>query len=261
MKLISLNTWGGKKFKPLINFIKNNSKDTDIFCFQEIYDTKSAIKQYSGIRTTLLKEIIKILPDFQVFYFKTLLNYNPDTKEVNFNLIFGTAIFIKNNLKVDSHQNFYIYKPKSLTQLNANSSNLATPLQYISFNSNGKKYLIFNFHGTPFPPAKKDTKKRLDQSRKINEIMESFTGAKILAGDFNLSKNTKSINILEKNMKNLIKEFNIKRTRSNLSPFFGKSNVQKFADYTFVSPDINVINFQVPNINISDHLPMILEFS
>lgn len=261
MKLISLNTWGGKHFDELIHFIKQN-QNTDIFCFQEIYDTKSDIKEHNDIRTNLLEEITQILPDFEVFYFKTLFNYDPDAKKtVDFDLAYGTAIFAKDNLKIQSHQNFFVYKPKLLTQLKKDWSNLATPLQYISFNFNGKKFSIFNFHGTPFPPAKKDTKKRLEQSKKINQIMEDFTGAKILVGDFNLSKNTKSIKILEKDMINLIKEIDIKATRSKLSPFYGKSNFQKFADYTFVSKEVNVKEFSVPDVKISDHLPMILQFS
>lgn len=260
MKLISLNTWGGKIFEPLINFLKDQSSITDVFCLQEIFDTTSAVKQYNGIRANLLDEIKKVLTDFQVFYFKTLIGYDDETNRVVFNLTHGPAIFIKKNIQVNSHQNFFIYRPKSLKQLRPDSSNLATPLQYVSFYVSGKKFLIFNFHGTPFPQPKKDTNKRLEQSNKIKQIMESLQGSKILVGDFNLSKNTKSIKILEEDMKNLIKEFKIKKTRSNLSPFFEKSNFQKFADYTFVTPDIKVLNFQVLEAEISDHLPMILGF-
>ena len=61
-------------------------------------------------------------------------------------------------------------------------------------------------------------------------------------------------------MRNLIIEKNIPRTRSKLSPFWGKSDFQKFADYTFVSKNIVVKDFSVPDVEISDHLPMILEF-
>ena len=62
-------------------------------------------------------------------------------------------------------------------------------------------------------------------------------------------------------MKNLIKEFQIELTRSSLSPFYGKPEFQKYADYAFTSKDIQIKNFQVPHLEISDHLPMILEFS
>lgn len=75
-------------------------------------------------------------------------------------------------------------------------------------------------------------------------------------GDFNLDPDTKSLKILERNLKNLIKEYKISTTRSSLY-----ARQHKFADYVLVSPGIKVINFQVPDIAISDHLPMILEFN
>ena len=37
MKLITLNTWGGKLLNPLLEFVRKYSQDVDIFCFQEMY--------------------------------------------------------------------------------------------------------------------------------------------------------------------------------------------------------------------------------
>jgi exonuclease III len=261
MKLISLNTWGGKVFDPLIKFVKENQQNTDIFCFQEIYDNPGNIIHIndSGVRTNLLSELQKVLFNFDVFYFPVLFDYIYSTR-VDIGLRFGVAIFIKKKLKADFQQNCYIYKSKSKF-LKKDYSNLSTPLQIVSFKKSSKTYFVFNFHGTPAPGAKKDTIKRLNQSKKILYILKCFKGAKILAGDFNLSKNTKSIQMIDAYMKNLIKIYSTERTRSKKSPFWGKSNFQKFADYTFVSDDISVESFSVPDVSISDHLPMILEFS
>lgn len=262
MKLISLNTWGGKIYQPLMDFIKQNSEDTDIFCFQEIYDTKSETKQYKNlIRANFLGELKNILPKNKVFYFPTLEGYDPKANPVNFDLLYGSAIFVKNSIKVSLHKNYLIYKDKNFEKPNKGFSNLSTPLQKIQIEVDNKIFSIFNFHGTPYPAAKKDTRKRLKQSMKVKFFIDKARGAKILVGDFNLSKRTKSIRIFETEMKNLIKEFKIRRTRSKLSPFFNRSNFQKFADYTFVSKDVEIKNFSVPNIEISDHLPMILEFA
>lgn len=261
MKLISLNTWGGKYFEPLIEFIKQHSKDTDIFCLQEIYSTTVDVKQYKNLlRANFLEELKKILPNFRAFYFPTLNGYDPEANPVNFNLTYGQAIFIKDSINILSHKDYFIYKPKKFKTLKKNYSNISTPLQAIQFTIHNKTFSIFNFHGTPAPTPKKDTLKRLEQCAKVKTIIDKFKGSKILVGDFNLSRYTKSIEIFEKDMRNLIKEFNIERTRSNLSPFYGKLNFQKFADYTFVSSDINVIDFQVPDVKVADHLPMILEF-
>lgn len=261
MKLISLNTWGGKYFESLIDFIKQHSEDTDIFCLQEIYHTTSDVKQYKNlIRANLLEELKAVLKDFQVFYFPILFGFDDEANKVDFDLAYGQATFVKRNIKIRSHKDYFIYKPKSLHNLKKDFSNLATPLQQITLTFENKTFSIFNFHGTAYPPAKKDTTKRLNEVRKVRKIIDKATGAKILVGDFNLSKNTESIGIFEKDMINLIKKFEIERTRSRLSPFYGKSDFQKFADYTFVTSDIGIKSFQVLDIKISDHLPMILEF-
>lgn len=261
MKLISLNTWGGKIYQPLINFIKKQSEDTDIFCFQEMHDTNTEIKSSHSYRANLLTEIKNILPGFKVFYFPVMKGVDEEANPVDFNLTQGQAIFVKNEIRVNQTENYFIFKEEGFTTLKKDFSNLPTPLQYISFRSNDRELFIFNFHGSPIPGNKLDTDKRLMEARKVKDIIESKRGAKILVGDFNLLPKTQSIKIVESYLKNLIKEFNIKKTRSNLSPFYGTSEFQKFADFTFVSNDINVKSFQVPDLPISDHLPMILEFS
>lgn len=260
MKLISLNTWGGKYFDPLKQFIKQHSKDTDIFCLQEVYNTQSKVKEYKKlIRTNLLNELKNILSDFQVFYFPILFGYDDQPKKVSFDLECGIAIFVKKAIKVTDYKNYFIYKDNFLKILKDDFSNLTTPLQYISFNLKGVEFTVFNFHGASYPPSKLDSKNRLIQSRKVKEILNSKKRA-IIVGDFNLLPETESLKILGENMKNLIAEYKILRTRSKLSPYFGKPDFQEFADYILVTPDVLVNNFKVPEVKISDHLPMILEF-
>lgn len=260
MKLISLNTWGGNYFEHLIQFIKQHTLDTNIFCFQEMQDTQSNVKQYGSIRANLLWEIKQVLPNFQASYFPVLEGFDYEANPVDFDLDSGQAIFIKNEVKVTASKNFFISGDKKLKNLKKDFSNLPTPLQYISLNFNGKDLTIFNFHGSPMPSDKLDSEKRLIEARKTIEIISKKKGAKILVGDFNLLPQTQCIKIYESFLKNLIKEFNIEKTRSKLSPFYGKPDFQAFADFTFISDEIKVKNFEVPDVEISDHLPMILEF-
>lgn len=65
MKLISLNTWGGKVYKPLMTFIKNRSQDMDIFCFQEVFNTASGLTEQTEFKLNLYYEIVKILNSHQ----------------------------------------------------------------------------------------------------------------------------------------------------------------------------------------------------
>lgn len=256
MKLISLNLWGGKKYRSLLEFIKNQSKDTDIFCFQEVFKTNSGIIESHGFRLNLYDEISKVLPDHQIYFAPCVDNYIAGAflpHFENFNLSWGMAIFINKKLKVVSNGDFFVFRkkgefdPKNLNTLPRN-------FQYISFVYQKKEYTIGNLHGIWRKGGKDDSPSRISQSDQINDFFNKMNSGKILVGDFNLNPDTESIKILEKNMTNLIKQYNIPTTRNKFYPGW-----EKFADYTFVS-NIEVLNFQVPNIEISDHLPMILEF-
>ena len=59
-------------------------------------------------------------------------------------------------------------------------------------------------------------------------------------------------------MDNLIARFNIKSTRPEFDDGLDKGNM--VCDYIFVNDKVKVNNFYVINSNISDHLPLILDF-
>ncbi|MCL4387410.1 hypothetical protein M1307_03380, partial [Patescibacteria group bacterium] len=164
MKLISLNTWGGRYFKPLVDFIKQYSDDTDIFCFQEIYDTKSDVKQYKNIRANLLEELIKILPDFQYLYSKEIAGFDSNPDPVNFNLAVGKAMFVKQNIQISSKDDLLIFGDRSEKFLKKDFSNAPISFQYITFSTNNKSYIVCNIHGMSFPGSKLDTDLRLEHA-------------------------------------------------------------------------------------------------
>lgn len=258
MKLISLNAWGGKRYDPLIKFIEQHAKNTDIFCFQEIFKTPTQIVEEAGYRLNLYKEFESLLKDHKAYFVSTLENYITGTFQTvftNFPLSSGLAIFIKKTFDVKEAGDFYVYGSKN-SFVPGDLNSLPRNVQYLRFEKNGQNYTICNIHGIWVKGGKLDTESRIIQSTMINNFLEKEKGKKILCGDFNLSINTKSLEMLEKNMVNLIKKYNIQTTRNEYFP-----GEDKFADYTFVSPNVKVKNFEVPNSDASDHLPMILEFS
>lgn len=259
MKLVSLNVWGGKKFSLLMDFIQTHSKDTDIFCFQEIFDTATEKVGSHGFRLNLLAEISKILPDFQPYFASCVDNYIAGAflpNFTNFDLSWGLATFVNKKITVSSCGDFFVFgKRDNFDPTDLNS--LPRNMQYITFAVDNEKFLICNLHGIWRKGRKIDHPTRISQSEQIKNFMEEYKDEKkILCGDFNLNIDTKSLQLLEDNMKNLIKEYNIPTTRSKLYTWG-----DKFADYMLVSDNINISNFQVPEIEVSDHLPMILQFS
>lgn len=140
--------------------------------------------------------------------------------------------------------------------MNGDVRTMPKNVHHVSVNAGGAEYLISNFHGLWFPYDKLDNADRIVQSEKLLSFLNAHNGKKIVCGDFNLMPDTKSIQIIEGGMRNLVKEYNISTTRSSLW-----EHPQLFADYTFVSSEVVVRDFKVPRITVSDHLPMILEFS
>lgn len=255
MKLISLNTWGGKIYEPLIDFIKQHSADTDIFCFQEVFSTTSPTKILGDRRTNLFQEISKILENHRGYFRPQIKNFvlgnRIGVKKTDFDLYFGLAIFIRKEISVSSEGDFFLYGKKFIFD-EKNLNTLPRSAQYLCCD----QYTIINVHGIWNREGKQDSPDRIKQSEKINNFLKKTRDKKILCGDFNLDINTESLKILEKNLINLIKKFDITTTRNKFFP-----GEDKFADYTFVSHDVRIKSFEVPSINVSDHLPMILEFS
>ena len=128
--------------------------------------------------------------------------------------------------------------------------------KHIEFVHNNKTYTVFNLHGLWTSGGKTDTPSRIEQSEKVKAFVDKAEGGKILCGDFNLLPHTRSIEILESNLRNLIKEYGVTSTRSELY-----TKPERFADYTMVSKEINVHNFKVMPEVVSDHIPLLLDFS
>lgn len=242
MKLISLNLWGGRVYEPLEIFLKEHSKEIDVFCFQEIYNNAKVgmSDEPRKHRPNLLTDIQRLLPNHRVYFHPVIENF------------FGIGIFVKNGISVLEEGAIDIFKNPSYS---GHGGSHSRNLQWIKFEADRKVYSIMNIHGLHTGAGKEDTPDRLIQSKRIKDFMSGISGLKVLCGDFNLLPETESLKMLEDNMINLVKKHNIKSTRSH---YYTKE--VKFADYILVSSDVNVKKFEVLQEPVSDHLPLLLEF-
>lgn len=132
----------------------------------------------------------------------------------------------------------------------------ARSIQTCILNINGNPLQIINVHGIW-------TKDKLGDNRTIKQSQFILEHARkdipcIIVGDFNLLPNSTSIKILNEQFNNLINLYNIKTTRPTFDDGLDKGNL--VCDYIFVNNKVNVKDFKVVNSNISDHLPLILDF-
>jgi endonuclease/exonuclease/phosphatase family metal-dependent hydrolase len=242
MKLMSLNIWGGHLHAPLLDFIKEYN-DIDIFCFQEVYHNaphKISTEDREN-HLGIFSELQNALPNHSA-YFRPVVDG-----------IYGIGLLIKNNIKILNEGEIIIHENLAYSGVGPKHTR---NLQFLEFASNSQHYTVINIHGLWNGLGKTDSPERIEQSKRIKAFMNTLKTPTILCGDFNLNPDTESLKIVEKNMSNLIKINNITSTRSRFYPKDGK-----FADYVITSPDLIINHFSVLPHEVSDHLPLLLDFA
>jgi exonuclease III len=219
-----------------MDFIKESSRDTDIFCFQEVFSSPSSAKISRGTYVNVLSDFSGVLKGYDVFFAPTQDGYDCEGP-VDFEVTMGPAIFIKKPIRVLSWESIFICGEKNSAKAD-DPTTIPANMLCTRIQAGSKSYVVCNVHGFAYPGTKLDTPDRMEQSRKIKSFLEYQEAEKIVCGDFNLMPETESIKMLEENMENLIRKFKISSTRSQISPYFGTSEEQEFADYTFVSDGI-----------------------
>jgi len=244
MKLISLNILGGQNTKELLSFIRRNT-DVDIFCFQEVFDKGICTRpEMEGSNMNIFGEISIALREYKGYFAP-----HQDDEE-------GLAIFVKNTFHIDEYNDIFVHRYKN-AMFDNHGDELGRNIQHIMFKHKGKEINIINFHGLWSKLGKVDTPERELQSIKILDFLKTLRGEVILCGDFNLMPDTYSIKVFrDYRLTDLIKKFKVTSTRSSMY----KGEV-KYADYIFCSKGLVIKEFKVFSDDVSDHLPLYLEFS
>jgi exonuclease III len=243
MKLISLNIWGGRESKELLNFLAAH-EEVDIFCLQEVYDNARGKEVvYLDVSFNIYNEISQVLKNYTGYYRPHLADY------------YGLAVFVKKGLSI-SEDEIYVHLEKGYVPVEHVGFH-AKNLQYLKFKLSGRDFTIVNFHGLWAGPGvgKGDTSARVEQAKNIKNFLNQQIGEKIICGDFNMLPDTQSIEILEKDMNNLIKINNIISTRTILY-----SKPERLADYILTSKGVVAKSFEVLSDVVSDHSPLYLDF-
>lgn len=220
--------------------------DTDVFCFQEVYHEahgKDTI-WLDGSNFNFLNDIKAVLTDYDCYYRPHLDDW------------WGLAMFVKRGTKVLEEGEWYVHKYKGHNPAIEVHGYTAKNIQFLKIDLNGSPFYVLNFHGLWNGKGKSDTEERLNQSQKMIECIRALNSEYVLLGDFNLTPDTKSLQMFEQELgcRDLIKEYRITSTRTHLYP---KEN--KFADYAFISSGVNLKKFEVMTDVISDHSPLLVE--
>lgn len=244
IKLVNLNIWlGGQIFDPMLGFLK--AEQADILTLQEVHNEKSK----SLPRNFRSLEIIKNELNYPYVSFapSTLWNNGKIKADI------GNAILSRFPINSDSYV-FYNtpygeYKEGVVDEY----PNISRTIQHAEINIEKTILNVFNTQGIwGFDGL--DNQRRLEMGSMIAKMVKNNKNV-ILAGDFNMEANTKSMGKIEKYLKNVFKNelttsFNMKRKTS-------QGYASAVVDMIFVSPNIKVIDHFCPKIDVSDHLPLV----
>ena len=234
MRVLFLNLWDGELSDALRLFL-DEQRDIEVFCFQEFRDADD------------------VLPEFLRAYQKFTVS-----KQIAARVNYSQAVYVHPSWRVDNIVELMRPDPEIGLALGLRVSLLE------------KSYEIINVQGTPralqdgvwqVNDDKKDFPARLRQSQTLREFAQKQIAPIVMGGDFNVSPDSESIEIFRRaGYQDLIRDYKIATTRNHFS---WERYVTKhfYSDYVFLSPELTVKNFIVPNVEVSDHLPLILEIA
>jgi endonuclease/exonuclease/phosphatase family metal-dependent hydrolase len=252
MKILSLNTWGGRAGREkLLEFIDAH-RDVDIFCLQEIWSAPHEHLEgaevagwkidHSQIMTHGLEDMSRLL-NSHTAYFHPCFGDN-----------YGQLLLIKKEIPVSFVGERFIYQEKGYVS-DTELADHARLMQYAVFEHHGRKMSVLNIHGLWNGQGKGDSEHRIEQSKNILNQIDELEADTILCGDLNLRPDTKSIGLLEHaGLRNLVVEYGVTSTRTS-----HYSKDEPYADYIFTSQGLSVIDFRVLPDEVSDHKALLVE--
>jgi len=258
MKIITLNIWGGRVLGPLLEFTKNRLQDADIICLQEVYSSDKPPEVGVDYCTNTLQQIAELLPRHQCIYAPSVQGIFMD-RHRDPGLGYGNAVFIRKELKVHECKNEFIVKSEGDEfDLEAGVDHPRS-LQIVALETAlGRQLVVANYHGYWSNGPKTDDEVRLEQSKRIREVLDGLGEPYILCGDFNLLPTTKSLDILRNGLVDMVQKYDLPTTRSSL---YKRIDYAPFADYMFTSPEVKDAQFRALDDVVSDHLALELEFN
>ena len=228
MNLISLNAWGGRLYKPLIQYLHKTLPD--VICLQEVYCNINNNNIFSlidktwdsdclPVRLNLLQEILNILDDYNHLFCPSYRKIFYTEEDQTVSSLFGNLILTKKHLTIIDYKEKYIYeKFLDVSQFDKNMPRKAQCVRLRSTHD-GTTIVVANIHGRWIGQKKNDTVDVVKQGNKISDLVKSVKQDSdniIICGDFNVQPDSNIFKtLLHFNVVNLININNINSTRTS----------------------------------------------
>lgn len=257
MKLLNLNICIKlDNTKKVIEFLKK--EDASIVTLQE---TMHGVDDSCFPMYCSQNELVK-LKEYPNHAFAPLFIANSITKNGEITRDFGgkaeQGSLLLSKYEIKKHTNDFYYNEYryEYDATNFRKEDWCRSIQNATIKIEGKELQIINVHGI-WNEGKVGDERTIDQSKFILSKIRKDIPV-IVVGDFNLLPETESIKLLNQELTNLINEYHIASTRPHFDD--GLDNGNLVCDYIFVNDLVKVNNFKVIESNVSDHLPLLIDF-
>jgi endonuclease/exonuclease/phosphatase family metal-dependent hydrolase len=249
IKVACLNLWlGGILMDEVIEFLRQ--QNADIVLLQEVYN---------GTDKTLDRQFrsMEVLHDALGYKYGDFVPDFLELDRVPKNAQRGNAILSRFPITARDAQYFYGEYSETFHDIIGPYDELPRNLQHIVAQTSAGEINVFNFHGI----VDMDGDNYSPARQKMSQVILGAIKGKeyvILGGDTNATPGNQAIKDIEEKLASVFagelkSTFNM---RHKDNPGYATSVV----DMLFVSPDVKILQHSCPNVDISDHLPLVAEF-
>lgn len=244
LKVICLNIWGGELLDSTSEFLLK--ENPDIVLGQEVFSSEDTSVEPRYRSHQILADCMGFYSDFAPTY----LDFDhTDGKSQRGNSIFSRFPIVETKI---SH--FSI--PYSETYRDVPGSFHLCPrnLQHVKIEANSKEVNIFNVHGPWDLDGNNFNQQRRDMAEVILREVKDKPNV-ILGGDTNATPENQAIKLIQGQLGSAFGD-ELKTTfnmRHKTAPGYATAVV----DFIFVGKEVKVAKKRCPDVNVSDHLPLI----
>ncbi len=241
-KFICLNLWeGGRLFDEIVSWLREER--ADIIALQEVYKSSD---QRLERRYRSLAELRRALGLSHYCFGPAFMDYRERVTEVGNGVLSKFPIKAGRTVFYDVPYDSHFMDKEDFTQAPRN-------LQHARVEVGGNVINVFNTQGI-WGLDGDDNERRLNMARTIVKEIGDKENV-VLAGDFNVREDTETVATIESRLLNIFRgelksSFNM---RWKKNPNFATAVV----DMIFVSGDLKVVQHYVPEVNVSDHRPLV----
>jgi len=249
VKFLQINIFKGKYLDKLVEFIKR--ENPDFISMQEV--TTRGFNLYNDRDVSVFELLCSYLRMHGEF--NGDLQLSSDHKSV-----FGNAVFSKYSIVQKHVLSLKKFRPVTISELDGDNGRIREQINRhlldVIVKIKNRFVHIFSWHGAWTAPPH-DTDETLRQGRLVRDYLNNVDGTFILGGDLNAVMASETVKLISSVANNLMLNAQAKMTTN---PAVHRISPRGYlVDYIFASRDVDLISLKVPQVTVSDHLPIVAE--